>query len=63
MTIFDFITTYLQDVLSAVSPQYRQWIIGTLAVFLVQLFAGGLIQLLFSCIGQILNVRGVRGKK
>lgn len=58
--IWNFIETYLSDVLDVVSPATGDYIIGAVTVFLIQLFAGGLIQLLFSAVGLIYNVRGVR---
>lgn len=60
--IWEFISDYLGDVFQHVSPGTRDYIIAAVAVFLIQLFAGGLIQLLFSAVGLIYNVRGGRRK-
>lgn len=61
--IAEFISEYLGEVLDLVSPAYADYIIGAVAVFLIQLFTGGLIQLLFSAVGLIYNVRGGVRKK
>lgn len=60
--IWDFIMNYLGDVLQNVAPAYREYIVGTVAIFLITTFSGALIQLLFSAVGLIYNIRGVRKK-